>query len=75
MEIGHISQLHSVLAAGGAIVRKEFYPDRRESCCVCSLRGTVQRLIKRVAELERKQAGIEGKFAKIWGSGEKGKSS
>ena len=52
--------------------RYEFYPDRRGSCCVCSLRGTVQRLIKRVAELERKQAGIEGKFAKIWGSGEKG---
>ena len=55
MEIGHISQLHSVLA-------KECYPDRRESCCVCSLRGTVQRLIKRVAELERKQAGIEGRL-------------
>ena len=67
MEIGHISQLHSVLA-------KECYPNRSESCCVCSLRGTVQRLIKRVAELERKQAMIEGKFAKIWGSGEKGKS-
>ena len=52
--------------------RYEFYPDRREACCVCGLSGTVQRLIKRVAELERKQAGIEGKFAKIWGSGEKG---
>ena len=45
--------------------RYEFYPDRRESCCVCSLRGTVQRLIKRVAELERKQAGIEGKLGKL----------
>ena len=52
--------------------RYEFYPDRRETCCECSLRRPVQLLIKRIAELERKQAGIEGKFAKIWGSGEKG---
>jgi len=65
MEIGHISQLHSVLA-------KECYPARSEACCECALRGTVQRLLGRVAELERKQAMIEGKFAKIWGSGEKG---
>ena len=55
MEIGHISQLHSVLA-------KECYPARSEACCECALRGTVQRLLGRVAELERKQAGIEGRL-------------
>ena len=45
--------------------RYEFYPARRGSCCVCGLSGTVQRLIKRVAELERKQAGVEGKLGKL----------
>ena len=58
----------------GLAYQSGFYPDRSEACCECTLRGTVQRLLGRVAELERKQAGIEGKFAKIWGSGEKGKT-
>lgn len=53
----------------------QYYPDRREGCCVCPMRGAVDRLIKRVAELERKQAGIEGAvWEKVGVSGEKAKA-
>ena len=37
-------------------------PGIRDGCCVCEMRGSVKRLIKRVAELERKQAAIEGRL-------------
>ena len=37
-------------------------PGIRDGCCVCEMRGSVQRLIKRVAELERKLAAIEGRL-------------
>ena len=36
--------------------------DIRDGCCVCEMRGSVKRLIKRVAELERKLAAIEGRL-------------
>jgi len=60
MEIGHISQLHSVLA-------KECYPERREVGRIAIGKDNhddiyikIAELTNRVAYLERRIAGLEG---------------